>query len=144
MDPVLGREVEEREHLLGVVDDLGDGLGPLRLVVPLEGRDGRQGVVAVLGVTDLRDGAAGGRLRGLRQGVENVGGLMEPAPLGPGLKTSARAAKNPYAPSPTAIIGDRIPRRRRSRSTSAHDSVDSRIPSVIDTSSLVPSLRTRP
>ncbi len=34
--------------------------------------------------------------------------------------------QNPSAPSPTAIIGARIPRRLRSRSRSPQESVDSR------------------
>ena len=33
MDPVLGGEAEEREQHFGVIDDLGDGLGPLRALV---------------------------------------------------------------------------------------------------------------
>jgi len=33
MDPVLGGELEEREQDLEVVDDLGDGLGPLDAVL---------------------------------------------------------------------------------------------------------------
>ncbi len=56
--------------------------------------------------------------------------------------TVRSAAQNPSAPSPTATIGARMPRRLRSRSRSAQDSVDSRWPSVMPTSSLVPSART--
>ena len=55
----------------------------------------------------------------------------------------------PRDPEVTADLGDddvtigaRMPRRLRSRSRSAHDSVDSRWPSVMATSSLVPSART--
>ena len=44
--------------------------------------------------------------------------------------------------APIASIGARMPRRLRSRSTSAHDSVDSRNPSPTATSSLCPSART--
>ena len=47
MQPVLGREVEEAQQLLGVVDDLGHGLGPLDAVVAGEALDGTTGVVAV-------------------------------------------------------------------------------------------------
>ena len=57
-------------------------------------------------------------------------------------KTSPRAPQNPRAPSPTASTGAVMPRRFSPRSTSAQDSVDSRWPSLIETSSLVPSLRT--
>ncbi len=53
--------------------------------------------------------------------------------------TSARAAQNPRAPSPTATAGAVMPRFFRSRSTSAHESVDSRYPSAHARSSLVPS-----
>ena len=56
--------------------------------------------------------------------------------------TVRSAAQNPRAPSPTATIGAGMPRRLRSRSRSAQLSVDSRWPSVMATSSLVPSART--
>ncbi len=56
--------------------------------------------------------------------------------------TSARAAQNPRAPSPTATTGAVIPRCLRSRSTSAHESVDSRYPSEQARSSLEPSALT--
>jgi hypothetical protein len=57
-------------------------------------------------------------------------------------KTSRSAAQNPSAPSPMASTGAAMPRRLQSRSRSAHDSEDSRCPSVSATSSLVPSART--
>jgi hypothetical protein len=72
VDPVLGGEVVEGEEHVGVIGDLGDRLGPLRSIVPLEGFDGGEGVVAVLGVSDLCDRPAGSRLRRLRQRVEHV------------------------------------------------------------------------
>jgi hypothetical protein len=54
MDPVLGGIVEERQEDFGVIDDLGDGLGPLRRVVGLERLDSSEGVVAVFGVAGSR------------------------------------------------------------------------------------------
>src|SRR6266571_3979616 len=57
-------------------------------------------------------------------------------------KTSRSARHSPSAPSPTITTGAPIPRRRRSRSSSAQSSVDSRVPSATATSSLRPSART--
>jgi len=62
--PVLGGEVVERQHLVHVVGDLRDGLGPLRAVGLLERRAGLEGVVAVLGVVDLLQGLLRPWLRG--------------------------------------------------------------------------------
>ena len=56
--------------------------------------------------------------------------------------TSRSAAHSPSAPSPTMTTGARMPRRRKSRSSSAQSSPDSRCPSATATSSLVPSART--
>jgi hypothetical protein len=46
MDPVLGREVEEREQLVEIVGDLRDGFAELGAVGELERRDRAAGVVA--------------------------------------------------------------------------------------------------
>ena len=51
---MLGREVEERQQRLEVVDDLGDRLGPLAAEVVRERVSRPHGVVAVFGVADLR------------------------------------------------------------------------------------------
>ena len=59
---MLGREAEEREQLLLVAGDLGDGLGILGLVGGGEVLDRLLGVLAVFGVADLRQGLAGGGL----------------------------------------------------------------------------------
>jgi hypothetical protein len=53
MDPVLGREVVEREQLAEIVGDLRDRLRELHPVAGLEGLHGVEGVAAVLGVPDL-------------------------------------------------------------------------------------------
>jgi len=63
MDPMLGREVVERQQRLDVVDDLGDRLGPLGAELVSEGVHGPQGVVAVFGVADLRQHPPGGGVR---------------------------------------------------------------------------------
>ena len=49
---------------------------------------------------------------------------------------------HPPVTAPTASTGGRMPLRFKSRRTSDHDSVDSRWPSEIETSSFVPSART--
>jgi hypothetical protein len=140
---VLGGKVEEGNECLGVIDDLRHGLRPLRPVIALEADDRSDSVVTVLGVADLRDGPPGGRVGGVGQSMRTLFALCtQQRWVRVSGNTSARAAQNPNAPSPTAIIGADMPRRRRSRSTSAQLSVDSRIPSEIDTSSLVPSART--
>src|SRR6266571_3348079 len=54
--PVLGGEVVERQQLVDVVGDLGDGLAELGAVGQLERRHGAAGVLAVLGVPDLGQG----------------------------------------------------------------------------------------
>jgi hypothetical protein len=61
VDPVLGREVVEREQFVLIVDDLADGFGELGAVGELERGDGASGVVAVLGVPDLGQGLLRGR-----------------------------------------------------------------------------------
>jgi len=83
MDPVLGRVVVEREELVEVVGDLGDGLGELCAVGEFERGDRATGVVAVLGVPDLRQGLLRAGVRGLRQRSEDVADLVEPAALFP-------------------------------------------------------------
>ena len=62
---MLGWEVEEAQQLLGVVGDLGHGLGPLDAVVAGARVDGTPGVVAVGGIADLGQGLGGAGLYGL-------------------------------------------------------------------------------
>jgi hypothetical protein len=143
VDPVLGREVVDRQQLLGVVGDLRDGLGPLGAVGLRERLDRLLRVRAVLGVADLLQRLGCARLCGLRQGVRDISGLVDPEALVAAGNTSASPFHRPIAPSPTTSSGGaRMPRRRQSRSMSAHDSVDSRRPSASAISSLVPSTRT--
>jgi hypothetical protein len=63
VDPVLGWEVEERQQLVLIVNDLLDGLGELRVVELGECLDRGLGVVAVLGVVDVLDRLLRPRLR---------------------------------------------------------------------------------
>lgn len=98
---------------------------------------------AVFGVADLGQELAGRRLGRLVERGQDAGDLVHPAPCSVVSGHIVRsAAQSPSAPSPTATIGARIPRRLRLRSRSAQLSVDSRCPSVMATSSLVPSART--
>jgi hypothetical protein len=53
VDPVLGREVVEREQRLGVVDDLDHRLGPLHRELRSKGIDNAHRVLAILNVADL-------------------------------------------------------------------------------------------
>ena len=55
VNPVLGRELVERQELLDVVGDLRDRLGELRAVGGGERLDRVEGVVAVLSAPDLRE-----------------------------------------------------------------------------------------
>ena len=62
---MLGGEVEEPQQFLGVVGDLGHGLGPLDAVVTGECLDGTAGLVAVGCVADLGQRLARAGLAGL-------------------------------------------------------------------------------
>jgi hypothetical protein len=72
VDPVLGREVVEGEQLLDIIGDLGDRLAELGLVGGLEPGHGVEGVAAILGVPDLREGFLRAGMRGLRERAEHV------------------------------------------------------------------------
>jgi hypothetical protein len=99
-------------------------LAPVRL---LEAVHGRLGGLPVLSVHDLAQRRLGLQLQALGQRVEDPGDLVHPAALLPGLRERlADGAPEPSAPSPTGSTGARIPRRFRSRSTTDHDSSDSR------------------
>ena len=77
---MLGGEVVEGQQRLGVVDDLRHRLGVFRGEQLAELADGDLGVATVLGVADLGDGPAVGRLRRLGQAVEQVGHLVHLMP----------------------------------------------------------------
>ena len=81
MGPVLGGEVEERQQHLGLVDDLGHRLGPLRTEGVRERRDRRLGMGPVFGVADLRQRPAGCGLGRLGQRVQHIRGDVHPAAL---------------------------------------------------------------
>jgi hypothetical protein len=78
VNPVLSGVVVEREHLVEIIGDLGDGLGELRPVGGLEPSDGVEGVAAVLGVPDLGQGLLRPRMGGFGQRSEDVGDLVKP------------------------------------------------------------------
>jgi hypothetical protein len=137
---VLGRVVIERKEHVDVLGDLGNRLGPFGAVVGGECFDRLEGVVAVLGVVDLRECGFRAWVRRLRQGGKNLRADVDPAPLLSDVgEHLPQGLQNPRAPSPTASTGAVIPRRRQERSRSAHDCDDSRNPSASATSSLVPS-----
>ena len=79
--PVLGRHVVEGEQGIGPVGDLGDCFHPLGTELVGEGLDRRLGVRLVLGVADLGQLPAGGRLDRARPRVQYVRGCVEPARL---------------------------------------------------------------
>src|SRR5664279_2436479 len=140
---MLGWVVVERQQHVEVLGDLRGRLGPLGAVVGVERLRGLERVVLVLGVVDLASAA-------FAPGCADLGSAASTLPwtwnqhlcsLVSG-KTSRSAFQKPSAPSPTANIGARIPRRLQSRSRSAHDSLDSRKPSETAMSSFFPSART--
>src|SRR6266545_2793174 len=141
--PVLRGVVEEAQQPLGLAGDLGDRLGPLDAIVGGEGVDRPLGVGAVLDPDDLVQRLAGAGVHALGQRAKNIPGHVLPAAFSRVAgKTSRSARHSPSAPSPTITTGARMPRRRRSRSSSAQSSVDSLVPSATATSSLRPSART--
>src|SRR5436190_10925074 len=79
--PVFGGEVVEGQQLLGVIDDFRHRLWVLGAEQVRKRRDRLLGVLAVLGVADLRQGLARRRMRRLRQCVQYVGRLMHPVAL---------------------------------------------------------------
>src|SRR4029453_10311962 len=128
---MFGWVVEEAQQFLGVVDDLGHRLGPLDPVVPCEHLDRLLGLLAV-GASRISASAlcapawtALGRQPSTLPALWTQSRCWRVAG-----KTSRSAAHNPSAPSPTITTGARIPRRRRSRSSSAHDWAASRSPSL--------------
>jgi hypothetical protein len=85
VDPVLCREVEEREQLLLVAGDLGNGLVALGTVGGSGLLDRLLGVPPVLGVADLRGFLGGGGLGRFLQAVQHVDRLVHPAAAVPGV-----------------------------------------------------------
>jgi hypothetical protein len=95
-------------------------------VVGLEGFDRRQGVgSAVLGAVDLREHGLCAWMCRLRQGGNNVGADVEPAPL---LSSVGEHLPQRLPEPQRAITGAVIPRRRQVRSKTAPDCDDSRNP----------------
>jgi len=101
--PVLGREVVERQQLLLVAGDLGDGFRVLGLVSSVEVPDGLLGVRAVFGVADLGEGLAGRGLGRFRQAVENVDYFVLPAAALAGLGEHLAQRR----PEPQRPVADR-------------------------------------
>ncbi len=105
---MLGGEVEERQQLFLVVGDPLDDLGVFRPVLLGERGDGLGRTLLVLGVVDLLDRALGRGLGRLRQRVEDVRGLVDPAPLTAGLGEHL-VQRVPEAECPVADGQDRAP-----------------------------------
>jgi hypothetical protein len=127
VDPVLGRILVELPQHVGVFDDLGHRLRVLGAVVNLEGLDRDLGLVDILGVIDLPHRRERAGMCRFRQCGKDVGLLVHQHRCSRVAGNTSRTAfQNRSAPSPTASTGAVMPRRRQSRSRSAHDSVDSR------------------
>src|SRR6185369_9150514 len=140
---MLGRILVELQQHVGVVDDLGDRLRVFGAVVDFEGLDRKLGLVDVLGVVDSLIAASAPGCADLGSAARTLACLCHQQRCSRVLGNTSRTAfQNPSAPSPTSSTGAVMPRRRQSRSRSAHDSVDSRYPSLMATSSLRPSVRT--
>ena len=99
---MLGREVVEGEQRLPVRGELRHGLWPLGEVAG-EGVQGRLRVGAILRVPDLPQGPLGRGLHRGGQGVQDVGHLVHPVPLPPGLRE--HVADGP--PEPQRPVPDR-------------------------------------
>jgi len=76
MHPVLGGVVVEREQLVQVVGDLGDGLGPFGAVVGFERLGSCAGVVVIGGVVDFCECLVRTWTGRLRQGGKDIGELV--------------------------------------------------------------------
>ena len=83
--PVRGGEVVEREQLVAVTGQAGGGLGVLVIVVLQPLVEGPLGVRPRLGHPDLVQPLLGLGMAGLREAIQDVPGLVEPAALGTGL-----------------------------------------------------------
>ena len=119
MIPVLGRHLEKCQQRVAVPNQALGRLGVLGPVLLDENRDGRLGRPSRWRRRDLADVGLHSALHGLRHLVEQVRGLVQPAPLVAGAgSTSSRAFQKPRAPSPTAISGE-MARPRRFTSTSS-------------------------
>ena len=82
---MLGWVVIERQQHVQVTGDLRNRLGPLGPVGIRKRLHSHGGVIFVLGVPDLHQRGLRVWLGRLGQGVEDVGDLVEPAPLFPGV-----------------------------------------------------------
>jgi hypothetical protein len=104
---VLGREVEERKQLLGVVGELGHRLGPLHAVVARERLDRLLGVRPVGRLADLGQRRARPGLHRRWQAVEDVGGLVDPVALVAGGREHVAERR----PQPQGAVADGDHRR---------------------------------
>jgi hypothetical protein len=104
---VLGWVVEEAQQLLGVIGDLGHGLGPLDAVVARERLDGTLGQVAVGRIPDVGQGLARAGLHGLGQAAQHVGDLVDPVTLLAGGRQDVAERR----PAPQRPVADRHHRR---------------------------------
>src|SRR5918998_3281284 len=105
MVPVLGWEVVEGEQRVAVLEQAGDRLLVLGRVLLGEGGDRRLGGGAVRRLPDLAQVPLRRRLDGFRQLVQDIGGLMHPAP-----PMAGGPAGRPERPpeTPAAVAGGRL------------------------------------
>ncbi len=86
MLPVLGREVVEGQQRIAILDQALDSLVVLDAPGFDEGVKGEERILPGLGHPDLLQCPFGFRLLALRQLVQDVGGLVDPAALAAGLR----------------------------------------------------------
>ena len=105
--PVLGREVVEGQQRLPILDSgRPTALSYLAPYFATKWSKRLLGRLAALGLIDRVQVLLGLALHDVRQLVQHVGGLVDPAALLPGLgQTSRSAFQKPSAPSPVASSG---------------------------------------
>ena len=110
---MFGGVIVEREQLVEIIGEFGDGLGELRAVGGLEGLDRGAGVVLVLGAPDLRQGLLRPRVRGFGSAASTFAVLWNQQRCSRVCGKTSRSP--PQNPSSTAVRSNASPARPASR-----------------------------